>query len=59
MNFRTNEKLIIWISMSKKEFFSKQEVDRKMIFPWYLRSLLILRNEEGDASAPSKKEKMR
>ena len=52
MNFRTNEKLMIWISMSKKEFFSKQEVDRKMIFPWYLRSLHILRNEEGDASAP-------
>ena len=33
MNFRIKEKLVLWISGSKKKSFPMQEVGRKMIFP--------------------------
>ena len=33
MNLRMKEKLVLWISASKKTYFPTQEVGRKMIFP--------------------------
>ena len=33
MNFSIKEKLMLWISGSKKKSFPTQEVGRKMIFP--------------------------
>ena len=58
MNFRIKEKLILWISGSKRRSFSTQEVGGKMIFPRYLRNLCdILRNEKDDISVLKNKKK--
>ena len=56
MHFRIKEKLILWISGSKKKSFSTQEVGRKIIFLSYLQNLHdIVRNEKGDISVLKKK----
>ena len=55
MDFRIKEKLMLWISGSKKRFFSTQENRRKMIFSYYLRNLDSLRIEEEAGSALHKK----
>ena len=57
MNFRIQEKLMLWMSRSKKKSFSTQEAGRKMIFSYYLRNLHSSRNEEEDASVLHKKNK--
>ena len=49
MNFRIKEKLVFWISGSKK-VFSTQKVSRKMIFPYY-----FLRNAGTGCFGPIKK----
>ena len=43
--------------LEQKKSFSKEEVGRKMIFPWYLQNFHNFRNEEEDASALYKKQK--
>ena len=56
INFWVKEKLILWISGSKRRSFSMQEVGRKMIFPQYLQNLHdILRNEKDNISVLKKK----
>ena len=55
MDFRIEEKLMLWISGSNKRFFSTQEVRRKMIFSYYLRNLDSLKIEEEAGSALHKK----
>ena len=50
MNFRINEKLVLWISGSKKKIFPTQKVSRKMIFPQY-----FLRNVGRGYFGPIKK----
>ena len=55
MHFRIKEKLILWISGSKKKSFSTQEVGKKIIFLSYLQNLHIVRNEKDDISVFKKR----
>ena len=57
MNFRIKDKSMLWIFGSKKKFFPKQEIDRKMIFPWYLRNLHTLGNNKDDTSGLKEKKR--
>ena len=56
LNFSIKEKLMLWISGSKRRSFSTQEVGRKWYFPSIYEACIIFSRSEKDEISVLKKE---
>ena len=57
MNFRIKEKLMLWISGSKKNLFQRRKLVERLSFCSIYEDCIGLRNEEEGASALHNKNK--